>query len=83
VNRSRVKGFSIDPEEVACCAAKFPMPHQSRGPSVFDHFAAMIFAQLTNRGGFLVFPTNTFTLDAILVAAIYRKRVVDPTGSAS
>jgi len=39
----------IDPKEVARCAEKFPMPRQSRGPSVFDHFAAMVFAQLTNR----------------------------------
>jgi len=39
----------IDPKEVARCAEKFPLPRQSRGLSVFDHFAAMVFAQLTNR----------------------------------
>jgi IS4 transposase len=35
--------------ELARAAARFPMPRASRALSVHDHFAAMIFAQLTHR----------------------------------
>jgi IS4 transposase len=35
--------------ELARAAAKFPMPRASRSLTVHDHFAAMIFAQLTYR----------------------------------
>jgi IS4 transposase len=37
--------------ELARAAAKFPMPRASRSLSVHDHFAAMVFAQLTYREG--------------------------------
>jgi IS4 transposase len=36
--------------ELARAAARFPMPRASRSLSVYDHFAAMVFAQLTHRG---------------------------------
>lgn len=36
--------------ELARAAAQFPMPRASRSLSVYDHFAAMVFAQLTHRG---------------------------------
>jgi hypothetical protein len=35
--------------ELARAAAKFPMPRASRSLTAHDHFAAMVFAQLTNR----------------------------------
>ena len=35
--------------ELARAAAQFPMPRASRALSVHDHFAAMVFAQLTYR----------------------------------
>jgi hypothetical protein len=35
--------------ELARAAAKFPMPRASRSLSAYDHFAAMVFAQLTHR----------------------------------
>lgn len=35
--------------ELARAAAKFPMPRASRTLTAHDHFAAMVFAQLTNR----------------------------------
>lgn len=35
--------------ELARAAAKFPMPRASRSLTVHDHFAAMVFAQLTHR----------------------------------
>jgi len=37
----------IDHREVSRAAAAFPMPRASRTLSVYDHFAAMVFAQLT------------------------------------
>jgi hypothetical protein len=37
--------------ELARAAAKFPMPRASRSLTVHDHFAAMVFAQLTYREG--------------------------------
>jgi hypothetical protein len=39
----------VDPKEVARAAMQFPMPRASRSLSVYDHFATMIFAQLTHR----------------------------------
>lgn len=39
----------VDPKEVARAAARFPMPRASRSLNVYDHFATMIFAQLTHR----------------------------------
>jgi hypothetical protein len=35
--------------EFARAAARFPMPRASRSLSAYDHFAAMVFAQLTYR----------------------------------
>lgn len=35
--------------ELARAAARFPMPRASRSLTVYDHFAAMVFAQLTHR----------------------------------
>jgi len=35
--------------ELARAAARFPMPRASRSLSAYDHFAAMMFAQLTHR----------------------------------
>lgn len=40
----------VDHTELTRAAALFPMPRASRSLSVYDHFAAMIFAQLTHRG---------------------------------
>ena len=37
--------------ELARAAARFPMPRTSRSLSPYDHFAAMVFAQLTFREG--------------------------------
>jgi IS4 transposase len=37
--------------ELARAAAKYPMPRASRTLTVHDHFAAMVFAQLTHREG--------------------------------
>ena len=39
----------VDHTELARAAARFPMPRASRSLSVYDHFAAMVFAQLTYR----------------------------------
>src|ERR1700733_155372 len=39
----------LDPTEFARCAALFPMRRPPRGLSAFDHFLALIFAQLTHR----------------------------------
>ena len=39
----------LDATEVARAAALYPMPRASRSLSVYDHFAAMVFAQLTYR----------------------------------
>jgi hypothetical protein len=39
----------VDPKEVARAALRFPMPRASRSLTVYDHFATMIFAQLTHR----------------------------------
>ncbi len=36
--------------ELARASALFPMPRASRSLSVYDHFAAMVFAQVTHRG---------------------------------
>jgi hypothetical protein len=36
-------------EEVRRCAARYPMPRQTRVLSAYDHFAIMVFAQLTYR----------------------------------
>ena len=36
----------VDPNELIRTAARFPMPRALRSLSVYDHFAAMIFAQL-------------------------------------
>jgi IS4 transposase len=41
----------VDPNELMRAAARFPMPRASRSLSVYDHFAAMVFAQLTYREG--------------------------------
>ena len=35
--------------ELSRAAAKYPMPRASRSLSAYDHFAAMVFAQLTQR----------------------------------
>src|ERR1035438_10555351 len=39
----------VDHQELARAAARFPMPRVSRSLSPYDHFAAMVFAQLTYR----------------------------------
>jgi IS4 transposase len=39
----------IDPTELARAAARFPMPRASKTLRAYDHFAAMVFAQLTYR----------------------------------
>jgi hypothetical protein len=39
----------LDPTEFARCAARFPTARLPRGLSAYDHFLAMIFAQLTHR----------------------------------
>jgi len=39
----------VDPSELKRAAARFPMPRASRSLTVYDHFAAMVFAQLTYR----------------------------------
>lgn len=39
----------VDHTELTRAAALFPMPRASRSLSVYDHFAAMVFAQLTHR----------------------------------
>jgi len=39
----------VDHTELARAAARFPMPRASRSLRVYDHFAAMVFAQLTYR----------------------------------
>lgn len=39
----------LDPTEFARCAARFPMRRAPRGLSAFDHFLALVFAQLTHR----------------------------------
>lgn len=39
----------LDPTEFARCAALFPMRRPPRGLSAFDHFLALVFAQLTHR----------------------------------
>jgi hypothetical protein len=39
----------LDTTELARAAARFPMPRASRSLSPYDHFAAMVFAQLTYR----------------------------------
>jgi len=39
----------MDPNELMRAAARFPMPRASRSLSAYDHFAAMVFAQLTYR----------------------------------
>ena len=41
----------LDATELARAAAKFPRPRASRALSAYDHFAAMVFAQLTYREG--------------------------------
>lgn len=41
----------IDPTELARAAGRFPMPRSSRSMKVYDHLAAMVFAQLTYREG--------------------------------
>lgn len=41
----------VDHAELARAAARFPMPRASRTLSAYDHFAAMVFAQLTHREG--------------------------------
>jgi hypothetical protein len=40
---------TLDPTELARCAARFPMPRISRSFSVHDHFLALCFGQLTYR----------------------------------
>lgn len=40
----------LDHTELTRAAARFPMPRASRSLTVYDHFAAMVFAQLTHRG---------------------------------
>ena len=39
----------LDPTEFARCASKFPTPRLPRGLSAYDHFLALVFAQLTHR----------------------------------
>src|ERR1039457_1736559 len=39
----------VDHQGLARAAARFPMPRVSRSLSPYDHFAAMVFAQLTYR----------------------------------
>jgi hypothetical protein len=41
---------SLHPEAFARCAALHPLRRRPWGRSVFDHFLALCFAQLTNRG---------------------------------
>jgi hypothetical protein len=40
---------TLDPNELARCAAQFPMPRSSRSFSASDHFLALCFGQLTFR----------------------------------
>ena len=39
----------LDPTEFVRCAARFPLRRPLRGLSAFDHFLALVFAQLTHR----------------------------------
>ena len=39
----------LDPTEFTRCATRFPLRRPPRGLSAFDHFLALIFAQLTHR----------------------------------
>lgn len=39
----------VDATELARAAAQFPMPRASKSLRPYDHFAAMVFAQLTYR----------------------------------
>ena len=39
----------LDPTELARAAVRFPMPRASKTLRAYDHFAAMVFAQLTYR----------------------------------
>ncbi|MSU71668.1 MAG: DUF4372 domain-containing protein [Opitutus sp.] len=39
----------LDANELSRAAARFPMPRASRALSAYDHFAAMVFGQLTYR----------------------------------
>lgn len=39
----------LDPNELARAAAKCPMPRTSRALTAYDHFAVLVFAQLTHR----------------------------------
>jgi len=39
----------LDPTEFNRCATRFPMRRPPRGLSAFDHFLALVFAQLTHR----------------------------------
>jgi hypothetical protein len=39
----------LDPTEFRRCASRYPTPRQTHALSAYDHFAAMIFAQLTYR----------------------------------
>lgn len=39
----------LHPEEFRRCTSQYPTPRQTHALSAYDHFAAMIFAQLTHR----------------------------------
>ena len=39
----------LDAKEVARCAAMYPMPRDTPALSAYDHFAVLVFAQLTYR----------------------------------
>jgi hypothetical protein len=39
----------LDPTQFARCVARFPMRRPPRGLSAYDHFLALVFAQLTHR----------------------------------
>jgi len=39
----------LDPKELSRCAARYPMRRETPALSAYDHFAAMVFAQLTYR----------------------------------
>lgn len=65
----------IDHREVARAAAAFPMPRASRALSVYDHFAAMVFAQLTYRENLRGIETCLRARSAVAYQMGFRGRV--------
>mgnify|MGYP002631406143 CR=1 FL=1 len=65
----------IDHREVSRAAAAFPMPRASRTLSVYDHFAAMVFAQLTYRESLRGIETCLCARPAVAYRMGFRGRV--------